>query len=98
MADGLEIILSDADVRAVFVNVFGGITACDEVANGIVQALELLAAKGEAVTKPLVVRLDGNNADLGRQILRDAGNPLVEMVDTMDDAARRVAELAAQGA
>jgi succinyl-CoA synthetase beta subunit len=98
MADGLEIILSDADVRAVFVNVFGGITACDEVANGIVQALELLAAKGEAVTKPLVVRLDGNNADLGRSILREAGNPLVEMVDTMDDAARRVAELAAQGA
>ena len=66
--------------------------------SGVVQALELLAAKGEAVTKPLVVRLDGNNADLGRQILRDAGNPLVELVDTMDDAARRVAQLAAQGA
>jgi succinyl-CoA synthetase beta subunit len=98
MADGLEIILSDAEVKAVFVNVFGGITACDAVANGIVQAVELLAAKGEAVTKPLVVRLDGNNADLGRQILRDAGNPLVELVDTMDDAARRVAQLAAQGA
>jgi succinyl-CoA synthetase beta subunit len=88
----------DAEVNAVFVNVFGGITAFDAVANGIVQALELLAAKGEAVTKPLVVRLDGNNADLGRQILRDAGNPLVELVDTMDDAARRVAQLAAQGA
>ncbi|HET7900061.1 MAG TPA: ADP-forming succinate--CoA ligase subunit beta [Candidatus Nanopelagicales bacterium] len=98
MADGLEIILGDTEVKAVFVNVFGGITACDAVANGIVQALELLAAKGEAVTKPLVVRLDGNNADLGRQILRDAGNPLVELVDTMDDAARRVAQLAAQGA
>ena len=98
MADGLEIILSDAEVKSVFVNVFGGITACDAVANGIVQAVELLAAKGEAVTKPLVVRLDGNNADLGRQILRDAGNPLVELVDTMDDAARRVAQLAAQGA
>jgi succinyl-CoA synthetase beta subunit len=98
MADGLEIILSDEEVKAVFVNVFGGITACDAVANGIVQAVELLAAKGEAVTKPLVVRLDGNNADLGRQILRDAGNPLVELVDTMDDAARRVAQLAAQGA
>jgi succinyl-CoA synthetase beta subunit len=98
MADGLEIILGDAEVKAVFVNVFGGITACDAVANGIVQALELLAAKGEPVTKPLVVRLDGNNADLGRQILRDAGNPLVELVDTMDDAARRVAQLAAQGA
>jgi succinyl-CoA synthetase beta subunit len=98
MADGLEIILSDAEVKAVFVNVFGGITACDAVANGIVQALELLAAKGEAVDKPLVVRLDGNNADLGRQILRDAADPLVEIVDTMDGAARRVAELAAQGA
>ena len=98
MADGLEIILSDPEVKAVFVNVFGGITACDAVANGIVQALELLAGKGEAVTKPLVVRLDGNNADLGRQILADAANPLVELVDTMDGAARRVAELAAQGA
>jgi succinyl-CoA synthetase beta subunit len=98
MADGLEIILSDPDVRSVFVNVFGGITACDAVANGIVQALGMLEDKGEAVTKPLVVRLDGNNAELGRQILRDAGNPLVELVDTMDDAARRVAQLAAQGA
>jgi succinyl-CoA synthetase beta subunit len=98
MADGLEIILSDAEVKAVLVNVFGGITACDAVANGIVQALELLAGKGDAVTKPLVVRLDGNNADLGRQILADAANPLVELVDTMDGAARRVAELAAQGA
>jgi succinyl-CoA synthetase beta subunit len=98
MADGLEIILSDAEVKSVFVNVFGGITACDAVANGILQALELLASKGEAVAKPLVVRLDGNNADLGRQILRDAANPLVEIVDTMDEAARRVAELAAQGA
>jgi succinyl-CoA synthetase beta subunit len=98
MADGLEIILSDPEVKAVFVNVFGGITACDAVANGIVQALALLADKGEAVDKPLVVRLDGNNADLGRQILDDAGNPRVELVDTMDDAARRVAQLAAQGA
>ena len=98
MADGLEIILSDAEVKAVFVNVFGGITACDAVANGILQAVEMLAAKGEPVDKPLVVRLDGNNADLGRQILRDAANPKVEIVDTMDDAARRVAELAAQGA
>ncbi len=97
MADGLEIILSDAEVKAVFVNVFGGITACDAVANGIVQALELLAQKGEAVDKPLVVRLDGNNADEGRRILRDANNPLVELVDTMDDAARRVAQLAALG-
>jgi len=68
------------------------------VANGIVQALQLLADKGGAAALPLVVRLDGNNADLGRAILRDAGNPLVELVDTMDDAARRVAQLAAQGA
>ena len=98
MADGLEIILSDPAVRSVFVNVFGGITACDAVANGIVQALALLADKGEAVSLPLVVRLDGNNAELGRQILTDAANPLVELVETMDGAARRVAELAAQGA
>jgi succinyl-CoA synthetase beta subunit len=98
MADGLEIILGDPEVKSVFVNVFGGITACDAVANGIVQALALLAQHGDAITKPLVVRLDGNNADEGRRILRDAGDPHVELVDTMDDAARRVAELAAQGA
>ncbi|GLW54158.1 ADP-forming succinate--CoA ligase subunit beta [Kitasatospora phosalacinea] len=94
MANGLEIILGDADVKSVFVNVFGGITACDAVANGIVQALALLEGKGEAVTKPLVVRLDGNNAELGRQILTDANHPLVEQVDTMDGAADRAAELA----
>jgi succinyl-CoA synthetase beta subunit len=98
MADGLEIILGDPGVRSVFVNVFGGITACDEVANGIVQALELLKGKGEDVSKPLVVRLDGNNADEGRRILRDAESDVVEMVDTMDGAARRAAELAATGA
>jgi succinyl-CoA synthetase beta subunit len=98
MADGLEIILGDPAVRSVFVNVFGGITACDEVANGIVQALELLKGKGEDVSKPLVVRLDGNNADEGRRILRDAESDVVEMVDTMDGAARRAAELAATGA
>jgi succinyl-CoA synthetase beta subunit len=96
MANGLEIILGDPDVRSVFVNVFGGITACDAVANGIVQALELLGSRGEEVTKPLVVRLDGNNADLGRQILTDANHPLVEQVDTMDGAADRAAELAAK--
>ena len=95
MADGLEIILSDTEVKAVFVNVFGGITACDAVANGIVQALELLAVRGEPLTKPLVVRLDGNNADEGRRILLAAAHELVELVDTMDGAARRVAELAA---
>ncbi|WP_033213372.1 ADP-forming succinate--CoA ligase subunit beta [Kitasatospora phosalacinea] len=94
MANGLEIILGDADVKSVFVNVFGGITACDAVANGIVQALALLEGKGEAVTKPLVVRLDGNNAELGRQILTDANHPLVQQVDTMDGAADRAAELA----
>jgi len=98
MADGLEIILGDPEVKAVLVNVFGGITACDSVANGIVQALAMLEAKGNHSPLPLVVRLDGNNADLGRQILRDAGIPHVELVDTMDGAARRVAELAAQGA
>jgi len=98
MANGLEIILSDAQVKSVFVNVFGGITACDAVANGIVQAFALLESRGEAVTRPLVVRLDGNNADLGRQILTDAALPGLEQVDTMDGAARRAAELAAQGA
>lgn len=95
MANGLEIILGDPDVKSVFVNVFGGITACDEVANGIVQALALLEQKGEAVTKPLVVRLDGNNAELGRKILSDANHPLVQRVDTMDGAADKAAELAA---
>jgi succinyl-CoA synthetase beta subunit len=96
MANGLEIILGDPDVKSVFVNVFGGITACDAVANGIVQALELLKSKGEDVSKPLVVRLDGNNAELGRKILTDADHPLVQQVDTMDGAADRAAELAAK--
>lgn len=95
MANGLEIILGDPDVKSVFVNVFGGITACDEVANGIVQALALLKSKGEEVNKPLVVRLDGNNAELGRKILSDANHPLVQRVDTMDGAADKAAELAA---
>jgi len=94
MADGLEIILSDPSVRSVFVNVFGGITACDEVANGIVQALDLVHQRGEEVSKPLVVRLDGNNVDEGRRILDEAAHPLVEQVGTMDGAARRAAELA----
>ncbi|MGI5245552.1 ADP-forming succinate--CoA ligase subunit beta [Dactylosporangium sp. CA-139066] len=97
MANGLEIVLGDPDVKSVFVNVFGGITACDAVANGIVQALQLLSERGEAVTKPLVVRLDGNNAEEGRRILDEAANPLIERVDTMDGAARRAAELAASG-
>jgi succinyl-CoA synthetase beta subunit len=92
MADGLGIILSDPSVRSVFVNVFGGITACDAVAHGIVAALGLL---GDSATKPIVVRLDGNNVEEGRRILDDAAHPLVEQVDTMDGAARRAAELAA---
>jgi succinyl-CoA synthetase beta subunit len=98
MANGLDIVLSDPSVRSVFVNVFGGITACDAVANGIVQAFALLEGRGEAVSRPLVVRLDGNNADLARQILNKAALPGLEQVDTMDGAARRAAELAAQGA
>ncbi|MFC4531381.1 ADP-forming succinate--CoA ligase subunit beta [Sphaerisporangium dianthi] len=98
MANGLEIVLSDPAVKSVFVNVFGGITACDAVANGIVSAFKLLSERGESVTHPLVVRLDGNNATLGRQILSDAGLPRVELVDTMDEAAKRAAELAAVGA
>ncbi len=98
MANGLEIVLSDPSVKSVFVNVFGGITACDAVANGILQALKLLGERGEAVTKPLVVRLDGNNAEAGRAILDGANNPLVQRVDTMDGAAKRAAELAAVGA
>ncbi|XVQ12144.1 ADP-forming succinate--CoA ligase subunit beta [Spirillospora sp. CA-255316] len=98
MANGLEIVLSDADVKSVFVNVFGGITACDAVANGIVAAYKLLDERGETVDRKLVVRLDGNNAELGRKILSDAALPGVEQVDTMDDAAKRAAELAAAGA
>jgi succinyl-CoA synthetase beta subunit len=97
MANGLEIVLSDPSVRSVFVNVFGGITACDAVANGILQALKLLGDRGESVSKPLVVRLDGNNAEEGRRILDSAKNPLVERVDTMDGAAKRAAELAQAG-
>lgn len=93
MADGLSIILGDPDVKSVFVNVFGGITACDAVANGIVQALELLGPKA---TKPIVVRLDGNNVVEGRAILNAANHPLVEQSETMDGAASRAAELAAK--
>jgi succinyl-CoA synthetase beta subunit len=95
MANGLEIILGDPSVRSVFVNVFGGITACDAVARGIVQALELLEGRGDDVSKPLVVRLDGNNAELGRRILSERAHPAVRQVDTMDGAAAQAAELAA---
>ena len=91
MADGLHIVLGDDQVRSVFVNVFGGITACDAVADGIVHALEML---GDEANKPLVVRLDGNNVEEGRRILAAANHPLVTMVDTMDGAADRAAELA----
>jgi succinyl-CoA synthetase beta subunit len=92
MANGLDVILNDAQVKSVFVNVFGGITSCIEVANGIVGALETL---GDAATKPLVVRLDGNSVDEGREILAAANHPLVTIVETMDGAAAKAAELAA---
>ncbi|ATG53285.1 ADP-forming succinate--CoA ligase subunit beta [Brachybacterium vulturis] len=94
MANGLDVILGDEQVAAVFVNVFGGITACDAVANGIVGALKKL---GDAATKPLVVRLDGNNVEEGRTILADFAHPLVTQADTMDGGAAKVAELAAAG-
>ncbi|QNK54034.1 ADP-forming succinate--CoA ligase subunit beta [Dermacoccus sp. PAMC28757] len=92
MANGLDVILGDDQVKSVFVNVFGGITACDAVADGIVGALKKL---GDSATKPLVVRLDGNNVEEGRKILADFNHPLVTVVDTMDGAARKAAELAA---
>jgi succinyl-CoA synthetase beta subunit len=94
MANGLDIILSDPAVKSVFVNVFGGITACDAVANGIVAALGML---GSTATKPLVVRLDGNNVDEGRAILNKAAHPLVTLAETMDDGADKAAELANSG-
>ncbi|WP_432488303.1 ADP-forming succinate--CoA ligase subunit beta [Kineococcus sp. SYSU DK018] len=94
MANGLDVILGDAQVKSVFVNVFGGITACDEVAKGIVSALGIL---GDEATKPLVVRLDGNNVEEGRRILAEADHPLVTVVDTMDGAAAKAAELASTG-
>ncbi|MCW2692324.1 MAG: hypothetical protein JWM67_928 [Mycobacterium sp.] len=95
MADGLGIILSDPAVKSVFVNIFGGITACDAVANGVVQAVQML---GTSLSKPIVVRLDGNNAEEGRSILDGAGIAGLERVDTMDGAAARAAELAAKAA
>ncbi len=94
MADGLDVILNDAQVKSVFVNVFGGITSCDAVANGIVGALDIL---GDEASKPLVVRLDGNNVEEGRRILNERNHPLVTLVDTMDGAADRAAELANEG-
>ncbi len=93
MADGLSIILGDKDVKSVFVNVFGGITSCDAVANGIIQALEML---GDKARKPIVVRLDGNNVIEGRAILNKANHPLIQQVESMDGAAAKAAELAAK--
>jgi succinyl-CoA synthetase beta subunit len=92
MANGLDVILGDDQVTSVFVNVFGGITACDAVADGIVKALEIL---GDSATKPLVVRLDGNNVEEGRRILDEANHPLVTQIDTMDGGADKAAQLAA---
>jgi succinyl-CoA synthetase beta subunit len=97
MANGMEIVLGDPSVKSVFINVFGGITSGDAVANGIVQAVKLLGERGETVDRPIVVRLDGNNAEEGRRILNEAGIAVLEQVDTMDEAARRAAELASQG-
>lgn len=91
MANGLDVILGDDQVESVFVNVFGGITSCDAVANGIVKALEIL---GDTATKPLIVRLDGNNVEEGRRILAEANHPLVTTADTMDAGADKAAELA----
>src|SRR6476619_7145328 len=93
MADGLDVILNDAQVKSLFVNVFGGITSCDAVANGIVGALDIL---GDEASKPLVVRLDGNNVEEGRRILTEANHPMVTLVDTMDGAADKAAELASK--
>jgi succinyl-CoA synthetase beta subunit len=98
MANGLDIVLSDPAVRSVLVNVFGGITSCDAVANGIVTAIGMLAEQGQPVRHPIVVRLDGNNATEGRRILTEAAIGVVEQVATMDDAARRAAELASLAA
>ncbi|PPG38785.1 ADP-forming succinate--CoA ligase subunit beta [Pseudoclavibacter sp. RFBA6] len=93
MAAGLDVILGDEQVKSVFVNVFGGITSCDAVANGIVGALNTL---GDAATKQIVVRIDGNNVEEGRRILAEANHPLVTVVATMDEAADKAAELAAR--
>ncbi len=95
MSNGLDIVLTDPSVKSVFVNVFGGITSCVEVANGVKLALAMLEEAGHPIDKPLVCRIDGNRAEEGRAILRDAGIPGVELVETMDEAARRAAQLAA---
>jgi succinyl-CoA synthetase beta subunit len=97
MANGMEIVLGDPAVKSVFINVFGGITSGDAVANGIVAAVKLLGERGETVDRPIVVRLDGNNAEEGRRILNEAAISVIEQVETMDEAARRAAELASVG-
>ncbi|AQP47745.1 succinate--CoA ligase subunit beta [Tessaracoccus aquimaris] len=94
MANGLRIIMSDPQVKSVFVNVFGGITACSDVANGIVNALEIL---GDEARLPIVVRLDGNSVEVGKAILAEANHPLITVKNTMDDAARTAARLASEG-
>ncbi|HJE51890.1 MAG TPA: succinate--CoA ligase subunit beta, partial [Tessaracoccus flavescens] len=94
MANGLRIIMSDPQVKSVFVNVFGGITACNDVANGIVHALEML---GDEARLPIVVRLDGNSVEVGKAILEEANHPLITVKNTMDEAARTAARLASEG-
>ena len=91
MASGLDVILGDPQVKSVFVNVFGGITSCVAVAEGIVKALEIL---GDAASKPLVVRLDGNQVEEGRAILAEANHPLDTLAAGMDEGADKAAELA----
>ena len=98
MADSLEIVLADPSVKSVFVNVFGGITACDAVADGIVSAFAMLSGRGEPLGRPVVVRLGGNNAELGRRILTTAGLPGVQLADTRDGAAELAVEVAAAAA
>jgi succinyl-CoA synthetase beta subunit len=93
MANGLDVIFGDAQTKSVFVNVFGGITSCDAVANGIVGALKTL---GDAATKPIVVRLDGNNVEEGRRILSEYAHPLVTLAENMDQGAAKAAELASR--
>ena len=89
MAGALEVIISDANVRSIFINIFGGITKGEEVANGIVQALERVK-----IDAPIVIRLDGTNADEGRAILEPHLSDRLQMQPTMLDAARTAVELA----
>jgi succinyl-CoA synthetase beta subunit len=89
VVDALEVITRDEQVRSIFFNIFGGITRCDEVARGILQALEQMG-----IELPIVVRLDGTNADEGRRLLREAGAPNLHAEATMLEGARRAVELA----